>query len=69
MHEDGGAAESGDGVWTERLRRSRDLHDAGGRGHLQGPGEERGTAARSDEENVEQTHLLTTSCVISVFRF
>lgn len=39
MYEDGGSEEPGDGVWIEGLHRSRDLSDAGGGGHLQGPGE------------------------------
>lgn len=69
MYEDGGAEESGDGVRTERLHRSRDLSHAGGGGHLQGPGEEHATPANGDGKNTEQTHLLTTSCVILLFRF
>lgn len=39
VHEDGGTEESGDCVWTEGLHRSRNVSDAGGGGHLQGPGE------------------------------
>lgn len=40
LYEDGGAEESGDGVRTEGLHRSGDVSDAGGGGHLQGPGEQ-----------------------------
>lgn len=43
LYEDGGAEESGDGVRTEGLHCSRDLHDAGGGGHLQGAGEQQHT--------------------------
>lgn len=43
LYEDGGSEESGDGVRTEGLHRSRDLPDAGGGGHLQGPGEQHTT--------------------------
>lgn len=41
LYEDGGPEESGDRVRAEGLRRSGDLPDAGGGGHLQGPGEQR----------------------------
>lgn len=40
LYEDRRAEESGDCVGTEGLHRSRDLPDAGGGGHLQGPSEQ-----------------------------
>ena len=43
LYEDGVSAESGDGVRAEGLRGGRDLPDAGGGGHLQGPGKQQHT--------------------------
>lgn len=40
LHEDRGFEEPGDGVGSEGLHRRRNLPDAGGGGHLQGPGEQ-----------------------------
>lgn len=40
LHEDSSIEESGDSVGSEGLHRRRNLPDAGGGGHLQGPGEQ-----------------------------
>lgn len=47
LYEDSSTEESGDGVWTEGLHRSRNLPDAGGGGHLQGPGERMSTRIKT----------------------
>lgn len=64
LYEDCGPEEPGDGVWPEGLRGSGDLPDAGGGGHLQGPGEEHTTIQTSQSEHMgmETTKSKICSC-------
>lgn len=70
LYEDCGTEESGDGLGTEGLHRSRNVPDAGGGGHLQGQSERHiclTTTAfclkKQKERNVSSLHLAFGSFV------
>lgn len=68
VHENGGSEESGDGVRTEGLHRSRDLPDAGRGSHLQRPSERHAHTHTLENFFYQCVHTVLFTVLTSVFR-